>query len=192
MISTPSSCSSLLSLTTLHHPLHCTPTVTDFGSLASRSPAPALPPISQQQWLTGMTSSSNLPMDSRPSIIPCNNTSQRRQERGPLVLRKLSQCPNFTTGCHKGFTSGGQRPRSGSQPPMLQPPTERRQRQYSHVWKGLVQAIMHRFTLMSAWRPTFGPHGQIFKWRLKTSSWGTTRSGQGPNSCIFAKDLGRG
>ena len=131
MTSISNSLSSLLSPITSHRPLHCIPAVTDFGSLTSRSLAPTPPPISQQ-WLTGMTSSSNSPMGSRPSTIPCNNISLHRQEEGPLILRKLSRRPNFMTGHHRSFMNGGQRPRSGSQQPMPPPPTEKRQRQYSH------------------------------------------------------------
>ena len=183
-----SSLSSLLSLITSHCPLHHIPAVTDFSSLVSRSPAPAPPPISQQQWLTGMTSSSNSLMGSRPSTIPCNNISLCRQEEGLLILRRLSRRPNFMTGRHKSFTNGGQRPRSGSRPPMPPPPTEKRQQWYSHAWKGLMQAIMHRFASMSAWRPMLGPHGQNSRLRSRVSSClETTRSGQGPNSCIFIR-----
>ena len=133
-----------------------------------------------------MTSSFNLPTGSRPSITPSNSILPCRQEEGLLNLRKLSQHLNFMMGCHRSFTSGGQRPRSGSPPPTPPPPIEKRQWRYSRIWKGLVQVVMHRFALMSAWRPTLGPHGQIFKQRSRiSSSQGTTRSGQGPNSCIF-------
>ena len=114
MTFTSSSLSSPLSPITSHHPLRRIPAVTDFGSLVSRSPAPAPPPISQQQWLTGMISSSSSQTDSRPFTTPCSNTSPHRQQEGPLVLRKLSWHPNFMTGRHKGFTNGDRRPRSGS------------------------------------------------------------------------------
>ena len=188
-----SSLSSLLSPITSHRPLCRIPAVTDFSSLVSRSPVPAPPPISQQQWLTGMTSSSNSLMASRPSTTPCNNISLRRQEEGPLVLRKLSRCPNFTMGCHRSFTNGGRRPRSGLRPSTPPPLTEKRQQRYSHAWKGLVQAVMHRFASMSAWRPTLGPHGQNSRPRSRASSCPEiTRSGQGPNSCVFVRVPARG
>ena len=91
--STSSSPLSPLNPITSHCPLRHIPAVTDFGLVVSRTPVPALPPISQKQWLTGMTSSSNSLMASRPSTTPCNNISLHRQEEGPLVLRKLSQRP---------------------------------------------------------------------------------------------------
>ena len=190
---TSNSCLSLLNQTMFHCPLCHIPAITDFSSLISRTPTPVLPPISQQQWLTGMTSSFNSPMGSRPSITPCNNISLCRQEEGPLILRKLSRRLNFMMGHHKSFMNGGWRQRFGLPPPMPPPPIERRQRQYSRIWKGLMQAIMHRFASMSAWRPTLGPHGQISKWRSRiSSSRGTTRSGQGPNSCVFDRAPARG
>ena len=145
-----SSLSSLLSPIMSHRPLCHIPAITDFGSLISRSPTPVLPPISQRQWLTGMILFFNLPMGSRPFTIPCNNTSLRRQEEGPLVLRRLSRRPNFTMGCHRSFMNGGRRPRSGLRPPTPPPPTERRQWQYSRIWRGLMQAVMHMFASMSA------------------------------------------
>ena len=140
-----------------------------------------------------MTSSFNSPMGSRPSTIPCNNTLLHRQEEGPLVLRKLSWHPNFTTGRHRSFTSGDQRPRSGLRPPTPPPPTEKRQRRSSCIWKGLVQAVMHRFASMSAWRPMPGLCGQISRLRSRVSSCPeTTGSGQGPNSCVFIRVPTRG
>ena len=129
------------------------------------------PPISQQQWPTRMTSSSSSQTDSRPFTTPCSSTSPHRLQEGLLVLKRLSQHPNITTGRHRSFTNGGQRPRFGLPPPMPPPPIKRRQQWFSHVWKGLVRAVMHKFASMSAWRPTLGLRGQISKRRSRNQEW---------------------
>ena len=136
-----------------------------------------------------MTSSSSSQTDSRPFITPSNSILPHRRQEGLLVLRRLSQHPNFTVGHHRNSMNGGRKPRSGLPPPTPPPPIEKKQRWFSHVWKGLVRAVMHRFALMSAWRTALGPRGRISKRRSRTSSsQETTRNGQGPNSCIFNKD----
>ena len=36
-----------------------------------------------------------------------NTLQQYIRQEGPLVLKRLSWRPNFTTGCHRSFMNGG-------------------------------------------------------------------------------------
>ena len=107
---------------------------------------------------------------------------------GPLSLKKIIVSPETYNGSPQKFHKWWSKSRSRSTPPMPPPPISRRWWLFTCIWRGLMQAILHKFASMSAWQMTCVQPGQHSRQRLRGSSCPEkTESGQGPNSCIFIR-----
>ena len=149
---------SPLNLITYHCPLRHIPTITDFGSLVSETPAPVLPPTSRSSKWIGKVQSSSSYRTSRilgrhlPSSLPTKQMLPPQQV--PFLLRKLSHPLSRTMAPCRSFTSGGPRSKSGSLAPMPMPLINRRWWLFSRTWKALTQVCLDECMAANAW-PTW-------------------------------------